>query len=630
MPISYIKKTIDMLSNSESKERKIILFGGEPLLEWEKVKETINYGKKKDIKFMINTNGTIQLKNKIKFLKDNNIEMRISLNEINSAESFSSKPLKKALENIHLCKTKSYDIEIGLLINKQNYRGFYKIYKSICLKTDTLIRFSIAMGEGFTYANTKTIINEINKIMDFLKEYRFKDYYLILKDYITKDIDNKEDIFNDIAFMPDGKFIICPYCQTCNKKIIGDIEKGIKKEFLRPKTKKTDICKEICQKMDFNKKKPLNKAQILAQQRLIKEFYSILKKHADNLEKESKINIYNIIITNKCNLNCRYCYAKKNNKSMNLNTAKKTISFLKNNSKSPLSITFGGNEPLLNYNIFKYMVEEIKKIDKDKKADNQIILFTNCESLTPELLKFCKNNNISFHISLDGTEELHIKYRDKTKKNFKKVIDTIKKLNKTDIDYTVTCIVTKDHLKKYKEITDTIINNKIKRIDLRMPQELGNAKDKYKQISISSTDYIEFLIKIENELKKNKSKSINMMYEELKTRKNEKKAIYKPECIAIREHLTIDPDGNIYPCDESRQYKNEFILGNVNSSDIKSIILNKNATHFLNKNPLCIKCDNIPCGECYVLNVSTHENKNLIKKNIRCFDMKKFNNSYVE
>ena len=81
-----------------------------------------------------------------------------------------------------------------------------------------------------------------------------------------------------------------------------------------------------------------------------------------------------IITTNKCNLNCKYCFTKKNRGNESLKKAyvieliNKTV-----NKNMPLEVSFiGGGEPTLNYSAINEIVSFIN--DKiGKKAKYSII-----------------------------------------------------------------------------------------------------------------------------------------------------------------------------------------------------------------------------------------------------------------
>lgn len=85
MSLDTAKKSIDFLSNHsiDAKEIGIGFYGGEPLIEFELIKEIVAYAKEvftgKPILFSMTTNGSLLNEEIIKFLKENGFNLMISL-----------------------------------------------------------------------------------------------------------------------------------------------------------------------------------------------------------------------------------------------------------------------------------------------------------------------------------------------------------------------------------------------------------------------------------------------------------------------------------------------------------------------------------------------------------------------
>jgi len=126
---------------------------------------------------------------------------------------------------------------------------------------------------------------------------------------------------------------------------------------------------------------------------------------------------FTILVTEDCNLNCKYCYEGNNKQKsyMNSETADKVVDFILNElkknpeDKHPLQIVFHGGEPLLNFDIIKYLDKSISKLI----IDRQIIydMTTNGTIFNDEIKNFIKEKVGLFSISIDGTKESHDKNR---------------------------------------------------------------------------------------------------------------------------------------------------------------------------------------------------------------------------
>lgn len=124
-----------------------------------------------------------------------------------------------------------------------------------------------------------------------------------------------------------------------------------------------------------------------------------LSDHFRNLKDVLKSSVMgvNLEVTQECNLRCLYCiyqdhYTKKRNystKEMTLNTAHKSIRFLKEHSSGndTASIGFYGGEPLMKFSLIKESVQYAKEIfpSKQKLGFN---ITTNATLVTPEVAEF--------------------------------------------------------------------------------------------------------------------------------------------------------------------------------------------------------------------------------------------------
>ena len=128
MPVEIAFKAVDFLINNSGKKKNVEIdfFGGEPLLNFDVVKKTVDYGRKveklkgKSIHFTITTNGVLLDNEKIKYINDNMDNVVISIDgrkEIHDAVRYDcacngtyDKILDNALKLVRERKGKSYFI----------------------------------------------------------------------------------------------------------------------------------------------------------------------------------------------------------------------------------------------------------------------------------------------------------------------------------------------------------------------------------------------------------------------------------------------------------------------------------------------------------------------------------------
>ena len=124
-----------------------------------------------------------------------------------------------------------------------------------------------------------------------------------------------------------------------------------------------------------------------------------------------------IWVTSACNLDCKYCYEGSDKKEwhMDARTADKIICFIEENYTStdePLIIQFHGGEPLLNIDLIKYFIGELKNKFTTVSRNIMFGITTNGVLLNKERIQFLANHmNYDLSISIDGDEEAHDKMR---------------------------------------------------------------------------------------------------------------------------------------------------------------------------------------------------------------------------
>lgn len=119
-----------------------------------------------------------------------------------------------------------------------------------------------------------------------------------------------------------------------------------------------------------------------------------------------KITSAFFILTESCNLACRYCFVKQNPEHMSYQTAVDATKFLIANAeienKVP-SINFFGGEPLLKWDeIIVPLTEYIRKVYQKRF---NLSMTTNGILLDEEKLKFMKENKIGILFSIDGAKK---------------------------------------------------------------------------------------------------------------------------------------------------------------------------------------------------------------------------------
>ncbi|MBQ7136567.1 MAG: radical SAM protein [Bacilli bacterium] len=206
------------------------------------------------------------------------------------------------------------------------------------------------------------------------------------------------------------------------------------------------------------------------------------------------INRVNLIITHKCNLNCKHCYMDLlNQKQLNDDAIyEKTISVVDLLKKEGITeIMFTGGE------IFTFSnIKNILMYSKEKGFKN--IIFTNALNFDYDCLDYIDQVNIS----LDGDEKTH-NYIRGNQKSYKKVIETLDILKKKDVRTNLQISVNKHNINSLDFLPGLLLEHlNIRNVNLISIIDKGNAANN-NIFADSSFDYevIKLLPKLYEETK---------------------------------------------------------------------------------------------------------------------------------
>lgn len=216
MTTEEIKNAIDTFYSNAKKNRSVVFFGGEPLLNIEGIKYAIRYIREfdKEIQFSMVINGSLCTEEIAKFLAENKVEVIVSmdgpeeLHNLARVNANQEGTYKKALQGYKNLKNAGCKTGISAVIGPHNEKHFDQLIEwAIELKPNSL-GFCLPHGDENNFAMQLSSFNDVHKKMikasDKLHE---KGIYLV-------QIEQKMDTF--LA----GKSI--PYeCKACGKRIVA-------------------------------------------------------------------------------------------------------------------------------------------------------------------------------------------------------------------------------------------------------------------------------------------------------------------------------------------------------------------------------------------------------------------------
>ncbi len=145
-----------------------------------------------------------------------------------------------------------------------------------------------------------------------------------------------------------------------------------------------------------------------------------------------------LMLTDRCNLACRYCYLGQNKRSvkdgkdMPFDLIDRAVSLWMGNPKK-WRIQITGGEPFLARNALGYAAKKIREISTTAPVSVQ----TNATLLEDRDMDLIKTFNLEVGVSLDGDPGIQDGIRGKAAETFR----GIKRLEKAGIPFNVTCVV---------------------------------------------------------------------------------------------------------------------------------------------------------------------------------------------
>lgn len=265
---------------------------------------------------------------------------------------------------------------------------------------------------------------------------------------------------------------------------------------------------------------------------------------------------YTLIVklTNSCNLNCSYCYYRRNmnpnlHKVISRNNLDLMIRNLLSNNERYAHFIWHGGEPLLaGIDTFRFIVEKQKEYNyKNLKIINGVQ--TNGTLLNDEYIQFFEENHFSIGISFDGPFDIHSNGRGTTQSEYLHILSSIDKLCIPDAKWGVLCVVGKNHINNEQNLFDALRKYHIKNIGF-LPCVVQNNGVLDQDATITPSEYGRFLVNffdiwINSDIHRMSIRNYDDAIRHFKGYPAFT-CIGKNHC---NSYLTVTPDGGIYLCD---------------------------------------------------------------------------------
>jgi uncharacterized protein len=332
-------------------------------------------------------------------------------------------------------------------------------------------------------------------------------------------------------------------------------------------------------------------------------------------------SLHMFVVTLRCNHSCQYCQVSRQSEDrsaydMTEAMADKALDFTFRSPSPAIKIEFQGGEPLLNFDLIKYIVLDAERRNIAEKRDLAFVIATNLSFLTDEILNFCRDHAIVISTSLDGPQDLHNANRPKPgKDSYEITIDGIRRAREAlGVDQVSALMTTtKASLSRVTEIIDEYVKQGFRGIFLRNLSPYGFAiKTRYFD-GYDSESWLDFYRRgLDYILKLNKQ---GCRFTEFFTTTVLQKMFtpYETGFVNLRSPAGIgiagiifNYNGEVYPSDEARMKAEMgdriFCMGNLMTDTyeqmmLSSALLTPLEDSFAESVPMCEECAFLPyCG----------------------------------
>ena len=336
-------------------------------------------------------------------------------------------------------------------------------------------------------------------------------------------------------------------------------------------------------------------------------------------------SLHIVVVTPQCNLRCIYCHAamRQNERGeMTEAVASEVIDKILAASGDALTLEIQGGEPLLNFEVVKYLVTETRRRAEPlgKHVDFAIVTnFTNV--LTDEKIRFLIENEVSVSTSVDGPRQVHESNRNRVLPRgfdiLRERIDAYRRIWREIRDdepqLSAMLTATRDVLDKPRETVDAFLELGFDDLFVRPVNPLGRGARNLPELDYPPEAFVEYWRQVADCVIEYRQRGIHISEYHLELlllklffRENGYMDLRFP-CGASYGQRTYDFDGSVFTCDEGRMIHESLFRIGGRRSTVTELNRSRNGRRAflasLAENNYCEFCACKPfCGVCPILN----------------------------
>lgn len=251
-------------------------------------------------------------------------------------------------------------------------------------------------------------------------------------------------------------------------------------------------------------------------------------------------------ITKRCNMMCQYCHVYKRLPSddsqsmgdMSFNIARRAVdnffSMIWKDKKSVKVIFFGG-EPLLNWRVIKQVLEYIDQSNFNVNINKSIV--TNGTLITHEIADALSSHDCLVMLSLDGLKNEHDRFRvfRSGQGTFELVVKNMAILREHGNRFVVVSVITKQTQQQLRDFVDFLHDKGVNEVIFKLA---GYCSGSEEYLAVGYRKRVDLMVEA-------------MSYANQKGLATADEMFFRARysyCEGEGEVLTVEPNGDIYPC----------------------------------------------------------------------------------
>jgi uncharacterized protein len=332
-------------------------------------------------------------------------------------------------------------------------------------------------------------------------------------------------------------------------------------------------------------------------------------------------NLHLFVVSLRCDHSCQYCQVSRQSENkaafdMTEETADKALQIVFRSPNPAIKIEFQGGEPLLNFDLIRYVVLKAKQINEVENRELQFVITTTLSLITDDVLDFCKEHKIFLSSSLDGPEDLHNKNRPRPgKDSYSRFVEGLQKArDKLGYDSVSALMTTSPaSLTRVRDIIDEYLKHDLDGIFLRHLSPYGFAIKTKSYDAYDVERWLEFyregldyIVELNKQGVRFTEHFASLLLAKMFTSSDPGFVdLMNPSGAGIAA-VVFNYDGDVYASDESRMLREmgdtSFKIGNLHTNSYEEIftseaLLTALDDSFTMSAPMCTDCAFEPwCG----------------------------------